>query len=245
MLFSLALAAHLACAFGAAALFWIPLCAVKGGPLHIRAGRGYTRLIYLTALTGAPLAALLYARAAEPGARHTAAFLIYLLVILVMPVFHGVRVLRAAGAGTPVTSPAHTAAALAAIAAGLTLGALAIAWQEWPYLLLSPVGPVMGVRALVYARRGNSSRMNIPGSTNREYSSGKEFPGAREEHLVSMMVSGIAVHTAMLVFGSTRTLGIKLTGVSLYVPWLLPAIIGLPALLWIVKRERDAAAARR
>jgi hypothetical protein len=225
--FRLALAAHLACAFGATALFWIPLFAAKGGPLHIGAGRYYARLIYLTALTGAPLAALLFARAAEPGARHTAAFLLYLIVILVMPVFHGVRVLRAAREGTSVSSALHTAAAIIAVVAGIALAIFAIQWREWPYLLLSPVGPVMGVRALMYARRG------------------KEFPGAREEHLVSMMVSGIAVHTAMLVFGLTRTLGVRLTGAGVYVPWLLPAVLGVLVLLWMVKRERASAAAPR
>lgn len=230
MAFRLVLAAHLACAFGATALFWIPLVAAKGGPLHIRAGRYYARLIYLTALTGAPLAALLFARAAEPDARHTAAFLVYLIVILVMPVFHGMRVLRAARDGTAVSSPLHTGLAVTAVVAGVTLAVLAIQWREWPYLLLSPVGPVMGVRALLYAR-GNSP--------------GKEFPGAREEHLVSMMVSGIAVHIAMLVFGLTRTLGLRLSGAGGYVPWLLPAVLGLGALLWLVKIERDAAAVRR
>lgn len=229
MAFRLALAVHLACAFGATALFWIPLVAGKGGPLHIRAGRYYARLIYLTAITGAPLAALLFARASEPAARHTAAFLVYLIAILVMPVFHGVRVLRAAREGTPVASALHTATCLLAIAAGLALALLATRWREWPYLLLSPVGPVMGVRALLYSR---------------QHSSGKRFATPREEHIVAMLVSGIAVHTALLVFGSTRTLGMTLTGASLYVPWLLPAAIGLPVLLWRVKRERSAAEAR-
>lgn len=228
--FRLVLAAHLACAFGATAVFWIPLAAEKGGPLHIRAGRLYARLIYLTALTGAPLAALLFARAPEPGARHTAVFLLYLIAILVMPVFHGVRVVRAARTGTAVASAAHTVLSLAAIVAGLTLAVCAVRWHEWPYLLLSPVGPVMGVRALVYARR-NPARQHSAGSW-------------REEHIVAMLTSGIGVHTAMLVFGSARTLGLKLTGAGAYLPWLLPTIVGLPLMLWRVKRERDAALPR-
>ena len=223
MTFRLVLAAHLACAFGAAALFWIPIVADKGGPLHIRAGRFYARLIYLTALTGAPLAMLLFAQASEPAARRTACFLGYLMTILVMPVFHGVRVARAARTGASIASPMHTGLSLLAILAGLALAALAIRWQEWPYLLLSPVGPVMGVRALLYARNQNAWR---------------------EEHLVAMLMSGIAVHTAMLVFGSTRTLGLTLTGITVYVPWLLPTIVGLPLILWRVRRERAASAAR-
>ncbi|HUF22683.1 MAG TPA: hypothetical protein VMN81_01045 [Vicinamibacterales bacterium] len=221
MALRLALAAHLACAFGAAVLFWVPIAAAKGGPLHLKAGRLYVRLIYLTALTGAPLAAWLFARAAEPAAGRTACFLTYLIAILVMPVYHGVRVARAARTGLPVTSPVHTILSLAAIAAGVALCALAIGWREWPYVLLSPVGPVMGVRALVYARRGGPWR---------------------EEHIVAMLMSGIAVYTALLVFGLGRTLGVQLTGAGVYGPWLLPAVVGLPLVLWCIRRERAMSA---
>jgi hypothetical protein len=221
--FSLVLAAHLACALGATIVFWIPLCAVKGGPLHTGAGRFYARLVYLTALTGTPLALLLFIQNAEPHARRTACFLAYLIAILVMPVFHGVRVMRAARTGSPVASPAHTILCMLAIAAGVALAVLAVRWQEWPYLLLSPVGPIAGARALRYAR-----------ATSR----GQVTP--REEHLVAMLLSGVAVHTAMLVFGSTRTLGLSLSGVTAYVPWLLPALLGLPVILWRVRLERAA-----
>jgi len=119
-------------------------------------------------------------------------------------------------------------------AAGIALFGLGIAWREWPYVLLSPIGPVMGVRALRY-----SSRLIFPGwlhaRPNREKSTGKNI-GWREEHIVAMSVSGIAVHTALLVFGIGRTLGITLTGPSAYVPWLLPAAVGLPLLVWRVRR---------
>ena len=229
MAFRIALAMHLACAFGATATFWIPVAASKGGPLHLGAGRLYVRLIYLTAITGAPLAVWLFARAAEPGARRTAIFLGYLITILVMPVFHGVRVVRAARDGRAVASPAHTALCVSAIAAGIALCGLAIAWGQWPYVLLSPVGPVMGVRALVYANRANRA--------NREKSSGMNI-GWREEHIVAMLISGIAVHTALLVFGIGRTLGMHLSGLAAYIPWLLPTVIGLPLLLWRVRTER-------
>lgn len=234
MLFRLALAAHLACAFGATAVFWIPIAASKGGPLHRAAGRLYVRLIYLTALTGAPLAAALFLRAAEPGARRTAAFLAYLIVILVMPAAHGTRVIRDASSAARPLPALHAAMAWTAIAAGVALFGASIAWGEWHYGLVSPIGPVMGVRALLY-----SSRLNIPGSSNREYSTGRN---RREEHMVAMVVSGIAVHTALLVFGIGRTLGVPLSGAASYVPWVLPAVIGLPLLLWGVRRERVRAA---
>jgi hypothetical protein len=235
----LALAAHLACAFGAAVVFWVPIAASKGGPLHLKAGRLYVRLIYLTALTGAPLAVWLFARADEPAAGRTAFFLTYLITILVMPVYHGVRVARAARAGTPVGSPLHTLLSLTAIAAGVALCALAIGWREWPYVLLSPVGPVMGVRALLYASATRPGK-NVPVPRT-----GTFLPGRvswREEHIVAMLTSGIAVYTAVLVFGLGRTLGVQLTGAGTYVPWLLPAVVGVPLLVWRIRRERAIAA---
>ncbi|MDQ3170051.1 MAG: hypothetical protein M3Q55_07945 [Acidobacteriota bacterium] len=230
-MFRLVLGVHLACAFGAAAVFWIPLFAAKGGPIHVGAGRLYVRLIYLTALTGAPLALLMLLSATDTSARHTAAFLGYLLTILVMPVHHGVRVVRARRPGARVGSPLHTALAVSAIAAGLALGAAAIAWREWPFLLMSPIGPLLGVRAL------NSTRLNFPGPTNGGNSTGLNYDW-REEHIIFMVMSGIAVHTAMLVFGTTRTLHMTFTGVAAYLPWLLPAVIGLPLLLMRIKQER-------
>ena len=57
-----------------------------------------------------------------------------------------------------------------------------------------------------------------------------------------MVVSGIAVHTAMLVFGTTRTLHMTFTGAAAYVPWLLPTVLGLPLLLWTIRRDRRALA---
>ncbi len=216
-MFRLVLGVHLACAFGAAAVFWIPLFAAKGGPIHVGAGRVYVRLIYLTALTGAPLALLMLLSATDASARHTAAFLGYLLTILVMPVHHGVRVVRARRPGARIGSPLHTALAVSAIAAGVALGAAAMAWREWPFLLMSPIGPLLGVRAL------NSTRLNYDW---------------REEHIIFMVMSGIAVHTAMLVFGTTRTLHMTFTGVAAYLPWLLPAVIGVPLLLLRIRQER-------
>jgi hypothetical protein len=226
-MFRLVLGVHLACAFGATAIFWIPLFARKGGALHVGAGRLYARLIYLTAITGFPLAISMLLAADDAPARHTAAFLGYLIAILVMPVYHGVRVVRARASGARVAGPLHTALAVSAIAGGVLLGGAAIVWREWPFLLMSPIGPVLGVRALRYANNGDiGPRVSW-----------------REEHILSMVMSGIAVHTAMLVFGTSRTLQMTFTGAAAYVPWLLPTVIGLPLVLLRLRQERQARAA--
>jgi hypothetical protein len=37
----------------------------------------------------------------------------------------------------------------------------------------------------------------------------------------------------LLVFGTARTLGWQLQGWHVWLPWILPAAIGLPILLWL------------
>ena len=51
-----------------------------------------------------------------------------------------------------------------------------------------------------------------------------------------MVMSGIAVHTAMLVFGTTRTLQMTFTGAAVYLPWLLPTLILFALWGWLAQR---------
>ena len=52
-------------------------------------------------------------------------------------------------------------------------------------------------------------------------------------HLGSMLGGGIAFHTAFLVFGLGRFVSLDIPGVLAVLPWLLPTLIGIPAIvLW-------------
>lgn len=52
-------------------------------------------------------------------------------------------------------------------------------------------------------------------------------------HLGSMLGGGIAFHPAFAVFGVQRLISYELPGPLTIVPWLLPTIIGVPAIvLW-------------
>lgn len=54
------------------------------------------------------------------------------------------------------------------------------------------------------------------------------------EHMESMLGGGVAFHTAFLVLGAGRLLGIQITGPAAVIPWLLPAIIGIPvSAIWV------------
>ena len=52
-------------------------------------------------------------------------------------------------------------------------------------------------------------------------------PGAATDVMARLLADGIG-----------RTLGVTLAGLSAYVPWLLPAVIGLPLLVWRIRKER-------
>jgi len=48
------------------------------------------------------------------------------------------------------------------------------------------------------------------------------------EHMGSMIGTGVAFHTAFAVFGSSRLFDLGLEGWIAIVPWILPALIGIP-----------------
>ena len=82
--------------------------------------------------------------------------------------------------------------------------------------LIVPIGLIVGLRNMHYASRTSA--------TPDEY---------RREHLTSLLTAGITLHTAFLVFGSSRSLGLHLPGMLQLLPWVLPALVGLPVIAWL------------
>jgi hypothetical protein len=60
----------------------------------------------------------------------------------------------------------------------------------------------------------------------------------RREHLTSLVTGGITLHTALLVFGMTRSLELQLTGALSLLPWTVPALVG--AVVIGILRRRTA-----
>jgi hypothetical protein len=80
------------------------------------------------------------------------------------------------------------------------------------YVALSPIGFLIGLGDLGFARRPYPSPM-----------------AWWYEHMGSMLGGGVAFHTAFLVLGAGRLSGISINGAWAMVPWLLPTIVGVPA----------------
>jgi hypothetical protein len=229
-LFGALLRVHLTFALSSTVVFWATAFAPKGGPFHRKAGRWFARLIYATAWTGGTMAV---ADLLAPTWFHRAAstidvqrleaqtmwLVLYVLLIIVAPVQHGLAVVAAGADPSRVKSRTHGALNAASIAGTVLMLGASVAWQQWIFLIVVPFGFIVGLRAMSYATETAATENEV-----------------RREHLTSMITAGITLHTAFFVFGTTRSLGLRLDGVVQLVPWAVPALIGVPAILWYRRR---------
>ncbi len=229
--FAALLRVHLACAAGATIAFWLAAFAPKGGPFHRKAGYAFSRLIYAAAVTGGlmalvELAAPTFVRPPDPSAtadsiaaavrltRQTMWLVVYLLIIIVTPVHHGLATIAAAAQPMRLRSRVHAVWNLLSMIGSVLLVPAAVAWQQWTYLIVAPIGFIVGLRNLSYASRGFATPRDV-----------------QREHLTSLITAGIVLHTVMLVFTSSRTMGLALEGWRALAPWTVSALIGLPIIL--------------
>jgi hypothetical protein len=222
---------HIVFGFVGLVAFWVPAFARKGQRLHVNAGRvfawtGYVvivtailtaviRLVWPLELSRLPAnaSAEVIERVVEQS-RVFGAFLLYLGIVTLAGLQHGLAVLRTHRAGTPLETPTHTALNVVSILASAVVVVLGL-WFGQPILLaLSPLGILGGIGALKYARRPPPNRMSW-----------------WYEHMGSMLGTGVAFHTAFLVFGARQLFGLRGDGLLAVVPWILPSAIGIPAIV--------------
>lgn len=230
---------HVAAGFAGLAAFWIPVFARKGGRAHVQAGRVFTYSAYVVTLSAVVVSAgriasyqaqgMAVADRPEPYA--FALFLGYLGVVTFSTVRHAIRVVETRKSPGKLRTPFHEALAWASMAGSAAVVGFALgAWSEVsPILLgLSPIGLFTGLGALRLMRN----------------------PGARHmgwfySHLGSMLGGGIAFHTAFIVFGAQRLWTWELAGALAVVPWILPTVVGIPAIvLWTRHYRRKFGTAR-
>jgi hypothetical protein len=235
---------HLACAFGATAVFWAAALATKGGSVHRAAGRWFSRLIYAAAVTGgvlavagllapsmvrAPIAGVADLAALEAARQswQTLWLVLYVLLIIVAPVQHGLAVVAAGPLPARIRTWPHAGLCLASMSGSVLLLPFIVAWQQVTWLVVAPLGFLIGVRQLSYGAR----RAATPSEWQRE-------------HLTSLITTGVTLHTTLFVFGTSRTLQWHLQGWTAWLPWLLPALVGLPLIAWFRRRYARQPAAR-
>jgi len=221
-LYRLALSIHVLAGITGLAAFWTPAIARKGGRTHVQFGRVFYNATIIIALTGLAMAGLIVVAPTPGHQRPLAAFLAYLVLITFAPVHHGVRVLETRGEPSNLRTWFHSAVNVAMIVTAVAMLGLASAKRQPVFAALSPIGLLVGVGNLRFARRPYRSHMSW-----------------WYEHMRSMLAGGIAFHTAFLVIGVGRLFAAHLTGGAAVIPWVLPSVVGIPATrLWIAHYRR-------
>lgn len=215
--------------FGAIGLiaFWIPVFTKKGAVNHIRYGKVFVWSAYIV-LGFAAIALLarvvdLFRRGIGPADEPTLfafiVFLGYLTFVTFVIVRHGMAVLRHKRDPSGLRTKLNIALAYGAFAAsaGIIMYALLFSPPNRVLLFaLSPIGLGTGYGNLRYIRS------TAPSKRAWLY-----------EHIGAMLGAGIAFHTAFAVFGSARLFDIGLSGWVAVIPWVAPALIGIPAItIW-------------
>ena len=225
LLFDILVGFHVATGFAGLAAFWIPVFARKGGRAHVQAGRVFTYCAYvvtLSAVTASVGRMLSYqvqgiGFADRPDLYGFGLFLGYLGLVTFATVRQAMRVVATRRAPETLRTPLHEALGWASIAGSVAVIAFALGvWSDIsPILLgLSPIGLFTGSSMLRLMRNPGAGHMSW------FYS-----------HLGSMLGGGIAFHTAFIVFGAQRLWACELAGPLAIVPWILPTVIGIPAIV--------------
>ena len=225
LLFDALLVAHIATGFVGLAAFWIPIFARKGGRLHVRAGRVYAYCAYVVTLSAVTVSAGRIVSyqvqgigvADRPDLYGFAVFLGYLGVVTFATVRQAMRVVATRRTPEKLRTPFHEGLAWASIAGSVIVIVYALGvWSDLsPVLLgLSPIG--------LFTGPGMLRLMRNPGAGHMAWF---------YSHLGSMLGGGIAFHTAFAVFGAQRFWVYELAGPLAIVPWILPTIIGIPAIV--------------
>lgn len=136
-------------------------------------------------------------------------FLAYLGVITLASVHHGVRAMRTRRDVSALRTPFHTALNGVAIMSSAVVLLFGILTGEIPLIALSPLGILVGLPNLRYARRPKASKM-----------------AHWYEHMGAMIGGGIAFHTAFAVFGIQRFIQYSSEGFVGVLPWILPGVVG-------------------
>ncbi|MBT8132090.1 MAG: hypothetical protein KJO35_07465 [Gammaproteobacteria bacterium] len=227
MMLKILLLTHVVFGFVGLLAFWVPLLTRKGGAVHRRFGRIYKICAYVVlasagvAVIGRLIQYLLagYTPATEPRAFAFIIFLGYLALVTFVVVRHGVKVLEYKSnpqqLGTPLTKLLAVSSIVASIIV-IAYGIILSPPNKTILFALSPVGILTGSGILRY--------ISNPPATSR---------GWLYEHLGSMIGGGIAFHTAFTVFGINRIVDLDLSGWVAVVPWIAPAVLGIPAtIIW-------------
>ena len=237
-LHSFLVSSHVIVGAAALVLFWIPVLARKGSPLHVRAGRAYSIAMYVVSITAFVASVIVLAdpiairRPGEVLDAETAAvlarqfrigslFLLMLSVLVFSSVHHGLMALRERRSPGILKTPWHRGLIVSLGLLGLYVGIIGVRNDA---LLLMIFGSIS-----LFASFG-MFRETLPDRLDR-----RERVVA---HLGGLIGSGIGAYTAFFAFGGARFLRELLPGQWQVLAWIIAPIIGTIAINRLSRRYR-------
>lgn len=224
---SLFVGVHVFAGFIGLISFWVPVLTRKGGKHHKLFGKVFKYCAYVV-LLAASLAILLrlpqmmstnFDDQFEVLALSFYVFLSYLIVVVFISLRHGFAVLEHKSDITELNNTMNNALANVAMASSIVLIAYAIFVSPLNQILLYALSPI-----------GVFTCVDIKTAIRNKHNYKKTW---LYEHLASLLGTGIAFHTAFAVFGAGQIFNLNLSGFVQVIPWITPALIGLPAIsIW-------------
>lgn len=233
--------------FGAAALvlFWIPVLAKKGSPMHVRAGRYYALAMYVVSVSAFVASILVLI---DPiGIRHPglevdgeeasklaenfrigALFLLMLAILVFSSLRHGLAALRERHVPGILRTPWHRGLIMLLGLMGAGVGAMGIARGS---VLLTIFGGIAIAAAVGMFRESLPERLS---QSERVVA-----------HLGGLIGSGIGAYTAFFAFGGSRFLAGLLPGQWQALAWIVAPVIGTIAIQRLNRRYRRPATLRQ
>ena len=211
--------AHVIAGFISLVLFWVPVATRKGGVNHRKVGTWYVWGMWVVASS----AFILSIENLIQGQINMAIFLGFLSLITARPLWLGIECLNSKKGVTPKYRIAHlgTSLVVAVAGAGLLFYGLSIS-SGFSVLMI-----IFGILGLTAA--GEAVTLLKSGS-------GHAYKQWLDDHIANMCASGIAAHTAFLIFGARSFVSSVDNAVFSIAVWVTPSIIGVIGIEYAKRR---------
>ncbi len=201
--------------------FWVPIVTKKGGARHKQFGMIFALCAYFVSGSAMVTPPLRIGRALAAGASVTEnaqafgflIFLFYLGLVTFAFTRQAVQTVRTRRDPDSIRTPFHLVVGVAPTIGSIMVLVWALTfWSSFSVVMLAfaPLGVFLSAGILKYA-----------------YRRPREKRAWFYAHMGAMLGAGIAFHTAFFVFGSRALIDLSLFGPFNWVPWVLPALIGV------------------
>lgn len=205
--FQIILTIHIIAGSLSLVIFWIPIFVKKGGNIHVKIGKIYVLFMWVVVISAFILSVLNLIKTYYISA----AFLGYLSIITGHPLWYGITILK-----HKREVPSSVKSISKVFNWILFLGGIGlIVWS----LLLKIEG--QAILLLIFGIIG------VVSSAPLVLSKKESKANWLSEHLEGLVVTGIAAYTAFFAFGGQTLLGNIFSGSLIFIPWVLPTVIGV------------------